>query len=109
MGRINRAKLRRIVERTPLLTVQRSHGERGTESFRDLAVAITAIFDHVDPEEFSGMIIVFKCLDDSNRPIPETTARGITNPASLSQEVEGNVILQILADGRIIALEGRGH
>jgi hypothetical protein len=102
MARVDREKLREVIAKIPLLTVERSHGERGTQSFRDLATVIMTVFDYVEPEQFPGVIIIFKCLDDSHRPIAEDNAVVIHNPAVLGQETQGDVVLQALSDGRLL-------
>jgi hypothetical protein len=106
MDNVDRDKLRGVIETTALIAVYRSHGEKGTRSFRDLARGIRTIFDHVDPEQFDGLIIAFRCLDDADRPIPEKKAIKVQNPAILGQEVAGDVVIQILADGRLLLWKG---
>jgi hypothetical protein len=102
MARIDREKLREVIAKLPLLAVQRCHGDRGTQSFRELATVIMTVFDYVEPEQLPGAIIIFKCLEDSHRPIAEEDAVVIRNPATLAQEITGNVVLQALSDGRLL-------
>lgn len=102
MDNIDRGRLRDVIESTALIAVYRSHGRAGTQSFRILARGVRTIFDHVEPEQFTGIIVAFKCLNDMHRPISEKSAVVIGNPAVLAQEVAGNVAIQILADGRLL-------
>jgi len=102
MDNVDRDKLRGVIERDPLLAIYRAHGDDGTRSFRELALGIQTIYRHIEPENFDGMIVAFKCLDDSDRPIPESSATVIRDMAALSQEIEGNVAIQVLSDGRLL-------
>lgn len=100
MDNVDPEKMRRLVEKNSVVAIHRQHGDQGTASFRILAPALKTIFTYVDPESFGAIMIVFKTLDDSSRPIDEKLAKTIVNPANLKQEVAGNVIIQVLSDGR---------
>ena len=102
MDNVDRDKLRDVIQRDALLAIHRSHGDAGTRSFRDLALAIHAIFEHIEHEGFDGILVAFKCLDDSDRPLPEKNATVIWNAALLPQEITGDAIIQALADGRFL-------
>lgn len=106
MDNVDPDKLRLVVEQDSTVAIYRQHGDRGTASFRVLAPALKAIFKYVEPESFGAIIVVFKTLEESSRPIDETTARTIVNPANLKQEIAGNTVIQVLSDGRLLLWSG---
>ncbi|MEK6323855.1 MAG: hypothetical protein AABN33_19600 [Acidobacteriota bacterium] len=106
MDNVDPNKLRQIVEKESVVAIHRQHGDLGTASFRALALALKTIFNYIEPESFGAIIVVFKTLDDSSRPIDETTAKTVVNPANLKQEVVGNTVIQVLSDGRLLLWTG---
>lgn len=106
MDNVDADKLRKIVEKDSLVAIHRQHGHRGTASFRVLAPALKTIFNYVEPESFGAIMVVFKTLDESSRPIDEAQAKTVVNPANLKQEVVGNTVIQVLSDGRLLLWTG---
>lgn len=106
MDNVDADKLRQIVEKDSLVAIHRQHGALGTASFRVLAPALKTIFNYVEPESFGAVIVVFKALEDSSRPLDETKATTVVNPANLKQEIAGNTIIQVLSDGRLLLWTG---
>jgi hypothetical protein len=96
---INSDTLRDIVERNPLVFVQRELGDTGVRAFRELSKALCDIYRHVEPEHISSRLIVFRCVEGQTCPLNSAGSVSITDVATLSQQIGGGEVLEITATG----------
>src|SRR4051812_24515787 len=102
MRNVDADKLREVIHQDPVLRVYRALGEAGTRQFRELTRALSIIYRHIEPDQLTGVMGVFKCLDDSERPITLHPPLEVTNPTALIGLQADNVTIQVLADGRLL-------
>jgi hypothetical protein len=80
--------------------VCREHGEKGMEVLKEILESIHLIYQHVEPDNVNGEIVIFKTLDNGYYPIENDNRLEIYELFSLPQEINTPCIIQVLDNGR---------
>lgn len=92
----------RIAGEAPIVMVGQVHGAQGVSTFKALLVAIRSIYRYLAPDMHNNQIVIFKTLNDVDRPLPQTDALVIESLGSLVQQVQGPCVIQTLDNGQLL-------
>ena len=81
--------------------VNQAYGQPGVDALKVLLEAIHRMYVHVDPGSCKAAIVVFKALQDVDRPI-STASKRVINFLSLTTDMKGAVVLQMLDSGEAL-------
>lgn len=94
--------LKQLYEQLYVPKVVLEHGAEGELALRKIMEVLHKVYRHVSPETLTAPIVVFKTLDDEDRPLDTGSARTITEISLLPQAVHGAFGLQVLDNEQLL-------
>lgn len=95
-------ELKKIAERLYIPLITQEHGAEGEAALQKVMEVLHRIYKHIEPEVYKHVIIVFKPLNDGDRPIPVKGAITITDVSVLPLTVKGPITIQVLDNGQLL-------
>lgn len=90
-----------IAEELYFHMVQEQHGPVGVDLLKDILKAINALYKYVEPDSCQGPIIVFKTVNEAERPIDTEEAIEVREICAACRELGGVFTIQLLDSGQV--------
>lgn len=99
---INIGAITKVVQSHYANMVASEHGEIGIEAFRKLLAFIKEAYTYIDPDTYSGHLVIFKALDTAQAPLARTGSTELQSAKDLAQHITDDCIVEPLDSGRVL-------
>ncbi len=90
-----------IAEELYFPMVWEQHGTVGVDLLKDILKAINTLYRYVEPELCPGPIIVFKTVNEAERPIDTEEAIEVREICPACHDLGGAFTIQLLTSGQV--------
>jgi hypothetical protein len=90
-----------IVQQLYFHMVREQHGPVGEVILKDILKAINTLYKYVEPDSCQGPIIVFKTINEAERPIEVEGAIEVQEICAACRDLGGVFTIQLLESGRV--------